>query len=85
MELLRECSPPVAAQSRWTQVRRCIVNDLRFQELEEPEREAMFSDYTAELASLEEARLRRGEEQFLVRFLGSGLAARDLSVGWAQA
>ena len=64
LELLRECEPPVQAQSKWTDVRRFVAKDPRFAGLDEDQRSAIFADYAAELARLETARLRRGEETF---------------------
>lgn len=66
LELLRAAEPPVRADSRWGEVRRVLVKDARFNALDEAQRSALFAEYTAELARVQQARLQRSEDTFRV-------------------
>lgn len=68
LELLGDCER-VRPQSTWSDIRRFVAKDPRFQTLpDEDRRSEVFAQYTAELREAEEARLSRGEQTFKVSY-----------------
>lgn len=69
LQLLGNTQPVLQPESTWEELRPLLSADPRFGEdvLDDTRRMALFEDYTAELRTAREFRLRRGEETFKVR------------------
>ena len=69
LQLLGGCEQ-VRPSSTWSDVRRFLAKDPRFQSIPDEERRAeIFAQYTEELRDAEDARVRRGEQAFKVGLL----------------